>query len=337
MPGFIYGSFTWPRTWPIAPWMYVHEIETYQQATGIAGQANPSLSAATQSYIDDLYGNPIYFWDEGGGVDKDSGRSALFEKYLWQGQSEAHWQIRLGYGDRARMISALLGGYAGSGGGSGAGSGYDEAGLFQDPETAEGIPGATKYCVMRITFRSLDYTTEDSGFLELDYSSQVLAAASGNTSGYKWSGNGTNWYGAITVPAGSGGSGVGSVASDVLVGIPISLVSFTRTLKNVGAIPVSSILAATDTVSSATFYGAAAGLVKFETANTITRAQGYSPTGSGFLWDVKYNFTYRRYPWNMLWNPDIGGFQEILDPNGNPIFGTFDYNTLFPAETQPIT
>ena len=184
----------------------------------------------------------------------------------------------------------------------------------------EGIPGETglsvggnglvayKYARIRITYRSLPYLEgTETGVLSVDYGSEWFTL-SNSTPSLKFS-DGT----AADVP------------TDVNPSLRITTIAFRQTRNNLASIPVSTILAATNTVNAAAFQGAPPGKVKFDGASSQRRLFSNGNPG----WDMTYAFTYRSVGWNVAYDPAGGWRPVLLKSTSQPPFPSFDYNQLF--------
>jgi hypothetical protein len=192
--------------------------------------------------------------------------------------------------------------------------------LYVDTVEVEGIAGNTglnvaasglvgyKYARIKVTYRSLSYQEGvETGVLSVDYGSEFFTL-SGLTASLKFS-----------------DSTGGDVSTDINPSMRITTITLHQTRNNLPSIPVSTIIAATDTVNAASFQGAASGTVKFDGASSQRRLFANGNPG----WDMTYAFTYRSVGWNVAYDPVNGWRPVVLKATGNPPFQSYDYNQLF--------
>jgi hypothetical protein len=192
--------------------------------------------------------------------------------------------------------------------------------LFVDTIDVEGIPGEDglnvgtnglvgyKYARIRVTYRSLPYQEGiETGVMSVDYGAEWMTLST-STPSLKFS-----------------DSSGGDVQTDQNPSLRLTTISFRQTRNNLPAIPVSQIIAATNTVNAATFQGAPAGTVKFDGASSQRRLFSNGSPG----WDMTFAFTYRTVGWNVAYDPANGWRPINLKSTSQPPFSSFDYNNLF--------
>jgi len=254
----------------------------------------------------------VQVWDEG-----------TKEQFVRSSPSSAIRTLVCTWTDRVALINALRGSvvqespylveYV-------APSAYPDAPwLFVDTIEVEGIPGESglsvgpnglvgyKYARIRVIYKSLPYQEGiETGVFSVDYGAEWFTL-SGSTASLKF----------------SDGSG-GDVATDQNPALRITTITFRQTRNNLPSIPVGQIIAATNTVNSAPFQGAAAGTVKFDGAASQRRLFSNGTPG----WDMTYAFTYRSVGWNVAYDPANGWRPVAFKASNQPPFASYDYNGL---------
>jgi hypothetical protein len=255
----------------------------------------------------------IQVWDEG-----------TKETFVRSTASSATRTLVCAWSDRVNLINALRGSvvqesptmiqYAPP-------ASYPDAPwLFVDTVDVEGIAGesglsvgpnglvAYKYARIRVLYKSLTYQEgSETGVLSLDF--------------------GAEWINLSSVTASlkfSDGPG-GDVTTDLNPALRITAIAFRQTRNNLPAIPINTIIAASNSVNLNAFQGAQPGTVKFDGASSQRRLFSNGSPG----WDMTYAFTYRSVGWNVAYDPVNGWRPVAFKASGQAPFSSFDYNQLF--------
>lgn len=149
--------------------------------------------------------------------------------------------------------------------------------------------------------------TQDLGALSLDISSEIISPPRDEAT-FKWVSDDED------------------VTPEATPGLPISTTRFERVRRNVGGINVPLILSLVDHVNDATFEGAAPGTIVFNGARPFRKITNLGAQN----WDIAYQFTHRRIPWNYFLRPSTGQWEEIVYKNsGDPFFPDGNLSALY--------
>src|ERR1700733_6042408 len=175
-----------------------------------------------------------------------------------------------------------------------------------------------EYAILNVKYKAYPWASGQQGYLTFRYGSAVLALpndGTGNT-GILWGSDST------PVPASSA-----PALRYMLVGISCHLL-------NQPPVADSTIQTLIDNVNSDTFFGYAAGQVRFLGCNTQLSASGYNSLGQGFTESQTWEFEARSFSWNKLLRPSLmtGAVSMLaaLDTTIPPQFATTAFSPLFP-------
>jgi hypothetical protein len=201
--------------------------------------------------------------------------------------------------------------------------GLSEAALTALDGTAVSLV-AYKYAAVTFIYASQDYPAQETGLLSLDFGVETLSAPR-SAAAFSYVANG---------PSGDDPNDVPPEDSPAL---RETVVTLTRTRKNLTSLPTDLILAAAQApVNSVPFTmvnagvpglpadQAPAGTVKFEGVSTRYRMVA----GGASMWDASFRFIYRASGWNNLYRPGQGYVPIYFKGTDQPYYPISDLNQL---------
>jgi hypothetical protein len=255
----------------------------------------------------------IEAWDEG-----------TTETYGVDGQNEATRELVCVWEDRKELVAYILGGSTLAG----VIVSGDEAMQYPDAThmrartvrvTGEGIKsvgtnGMVAYQWARLSVNHQppegnSWLEDEVGSVALDFAVSTLALPSDEPT-YKWEGSGE------------------AVPASQTTGKRIVTVGLFYDIQDLPTLPVSTIIAAADSVNSTSFKGAAAGWCLFEGARSRARilATGVENWSLGLAFSVR---SADSPGWNQLLNPTTGNYENIVTRIGsNPPHHSYNHNDL---------
>lgn len=116
------------------------------------------------------------------------------------------------------------------------------------------------------------------------------------------------------------------VTPEATPGLSVSVTTFSRVRRNLGAIPIPLILSLIDHVNDNLFEGASAGKIIFVGCRPYRKVTNLGAQN----WDCEYIFKHRRIEWNKFLRPSTGQFEEIVyKATGEPFYPEGNLSALY--------
>lgn len=156
-------------------------------------------------------------------------------------------------------------------------------------------------------------SSDDVGAMSLDISNEIISPPRDQPT-FRWADDASGSISGTKLPV------------EATPAIPISTADFEKSLNNVAALPVPTVISLLDHVNGAVFEGAAKGKVIYKGCRTFRKITALGVQN----WNVAHRFIYRTVEWNKFLSPKTGKWEPIVYwATNQPLFPFGDFAQLF--------